>query len=790
MSETGETTALAPSPATWLRFSGAQVSLIKGIVPGFRMLAACLLTVATVFLLFALDHAHGAQAPGKPSISNWDRLYRGLRVHWYAPDSDGGSPIIRYEVQYKATGYANWTNARRTGTARKATITNLLSSTEYQVRVRAVNANGAGPWTDDPADKRSTLGRTQRADPPDVTVLPRNGSLTVSWEPPSFFGGGYASHYNVQYTPYDGSPYTYKDYTVDGSNEITGTSVTITGLENGHDHLVRVRAYNGNVDGNWSVDYHGIPGPFTPKLIVEELVTGLKIPWDIAFTPDGTMLFTQRGGTLGVRLADGRVIKSITAALGDVRASGEGGLMAILVDLSFDTSRRFYTCQTHRSPTEVQVIAWTMSNDYTEATRVADPLVGGIPAGEGRHNGCRLRFGPDGHLWIATGDAAEGGNPQDLSSLGGKILRVNASDGTGVSDNPYTTSTRIYTYGHRNVQGLALRPGTRQMWVVEHGSYRDDEINLLRAGGNYGWDPAPGDDKNAPSYDERVPMTDLEKYPGAVEAKWSSGTRTLATSGGIFLEGEHWGDWEGRLAVAALKNRQLYLFDFDENGEFRIHLSVPELNETHDRLRTPMMGPDGALYVTTSNGIRDMVDKILRVTVASKPGSPAAPTVARRSGSSADLDVSWTAPADDGGDPVNGYQLRYSRDGVSWTTEPGTITGLTKTITGLDGGAEYQVQVRAVNGAGDGDWSQTGNGWTNRAPVVANGIEDVTFPSGSGMRDGSPVRGFHGRRQRQPHHHRHIIERDHRHGVGGRRPLQSDGDSRGPGNRHRHGNGG
>ena len=116
------------------------------------------------------------------------------------------------------------------------------------------------------------------------------------------------------------------------------------------------------------------------------------------------MLFTQRAGVLSSRLTDGTV-QTITADLSDLFASGETGLMGIVVDPRFSSNRRFYTCQGHTGP-EVQVIAWTINADYTAATRVADPLVGGMPASSGRHGGCRLRFGPNGYLWISTGDAA------------------------------------------------------------------------------------------------------------------------------------------------------------------------------------------------------------------------------------------------------------------------------------------------------------------------------------------------------------------------------------------------
>ena len=338
-----------------------------------------------------------------------------------------------------------------------------------------------------------------------------------------------------------------------------------------------------------------------PNLVVSTPVSGLSIPWDLAFTPDGTMLFTQRAGVLSSRLADGTV-GTVDADFAEVLSTGENGLMGIVVDPDFASNRRFYTCQTHVGP-EMQVIAWTIDAAYTIATRVADPLVGDMPTASSRHGGCRLRFGPEGYLWIATGDAATGTVPQDLTSLGGKVLRVDPSTGAGAPTNPFAPS-RVYTYGHRNMQGLALRPGTSQMWSVEHGPAFDDEINLLVAGRNYGWDPVPG-------YNQGVPMTDLVKFPGAIAAQWSSGSTTLATSGGIFLEGAQWGVWEGRLAVATLKDSKLRLFEFTPEGDFVSQVVVSELDGAYGRLRTPMMGPDGALYVTTSNGSGQ--DRILRI---------------------------------------------------------------------------------------------------------------------------------------------------------------------------------
>ncbi len=354
------------------------------------------------------------------------------------------------------------------------------------------------------------------------------------------------------------------------------------------------------------------PSRLIPSLDVEVLADGLSIPWDLAMTGDGTILFTERGGRLSTRSTDGAV-RQVDADMSDLFVSGESGLLGLVLAPDFDQSRRFYTCQAHVGPS-IQVIGWTLSTDATSATRFADPLVEGIPLVTGRHGGCRLRFGPQQQLWVATGDAAQSSAPQDLTSLGGKVLRVDPQTGEGSPGNPFATSDnantrRVYTYGHRNVQGLDRRPGTSQMWSVEHGPSVDDEINLLVAGGNYGWDPGPG-------YNERVPMTDKAKFPDAIDARWSTGSSTLALSGGVFVRGANWGVLNGTFAVAALKAQSLRFFSLDRAGTVvGLDLSA-ELNSTYGRLRTPMFAADGSVLLTTANGSND---KILRITPSGAP---------------------------------------------------------------------------------------------------------------------------------------------------------------------------
>ena len=429
-----------------------------------------------------------------------------------------------------------------------------------------------------------------------------------------------------------------------------------------------------------------------PELTVTEIVTGLSHPWGIDFTPDGTMLFTQRAGVLNARLTDGTV-KRVAADLSDLVVDGFAGLQALAVDPDFSTNRRFYTLQGHAGR-EMQVIAWTIDADYDEATRVVDPLVKGMPIGPGPwHSGGRLLFGPEGYLWIATGDGRVVTGAQDLTSLGGKVLRVDPRTGAGAPGNPFGASSPVYAYGFRNPQGLALRPGTDQMWLVEHGPKHDDEINLLAPGGNYGWDPIP-DDGTLVFYDYSdeagVPMTDLAKFPSARQARWSSGFPTLATSGAVFLDGPQWGEWEGRLAVATLKTKSLRVFEFTEQGDFAGQIVVPELDGSHGRLRTPVLGPDGSLYIATSN--RPGSDRILRV--SANRAATGAPVISGtvEVGESLTAVVSGIADPDGLDDDAFRFQWVRSHFGSNSSDIEGA-TASTYTLVTADFGKTISVRV-------------------------------------------------------------------------------------------------
>ncbi|SDX53584.1 Glucose/arabinose dehydrogenase, beta-propeller fold [Modestobacter sp. DSM 44400] len=360
------------------------------------------------------------------------------------------------------------------------------------------------------------------------------------------------------------------------------------------------------------------PPAGAPGLQVEVVAYGLDHPWDVAQAPDGTLLLDERPGGLTAVLPDGTV-QPVAADFGDLFARGETGLMGLVLDPGFAVNRRFYTCQgvtdggADGGP-GIELVAWAVDAQWTAATRVADPLLGGIPvnAASGRHGGCRLRFDRTGALLVGTGDNAVGSNAQDLGSLAGKVLRIDAATGGPAAGNPFAADagprTRlVLSYGHRNVQGIAVQPGTDAVYTVEQGTGRDDEVNSSVAGGNFGYDP----DGAHGGYDESVPMTDLD-LPGAVPAVWSSGDPTIATSGATFLDGEEWGSYEGLLLVGVQKDTGVLALRIGPDGALVEQFRLPEVEDDYGRIRSPQLGSDGALYLTTDNG--DGEDLLLRVT--------------------------------------------------------------------------------------------------------------------------------------------------------------------------------
>ena len=339
--------------------------------------------------------------------------------------------------------------------------------------------------------------------------------------------------------------------------------------------------------------------PFEPvrTTVVQE---GLEHPWDIAFADDGRMLVTERIGRVRIFAGPEAGAELLhTSAIPDVRAELESGLMGIAVDGS-----SVFVCATRGAADpaswQVQLLRATLRSDGTLSAFAALPV--GPIRGAPRHQGCAVEIDAASDVWLSIGDAnlpAGENAAQDPGALNGKILRVHP-DGTVPADNPLGPDSPVFSFGHRNPQGLAFGPDGLVV-AVEHGTDENDEINLIEPGGNYGYPCFTGMDSVGPITDGCGPAADY------LAPAWESGAPTLATSGITFLAGAAWGDWEGDLVVTTLKEEDLRRFTLADDGSAEEAETL--LDGRFGRLRAAVIGPDGALYLSTANGD----DRIIRV---------------------------------------------------------------------------------------------------------------------------------------------------------------------------------
>jgi glucose/arabinose dehydrogenase len=316
----------------------------------------------------------------------------------------------------------------------------------------------------------------------------------------------------------------------------------------------------------------------------EALVTGLAVPWAIAFLPDGDALVTERDSARLLHVTPFGQVRTVGKVPG-VEPGGEGGLHGVAVGPTFATDHFIYLY--FGTDSDNRVVRFTYTEQGIGSPR---PLVTGIPRG-GIHNGGRLAFGPDGMLYATTGETGDGGLAQDRDSLGGKILRMRP-DGSPAPGNPF--GTRVWTYGHRNVQGVAW-DDARRMFASEFGQNRFDEVNRIVKGRNYGWPDVEGfagDDKR---FTEPL-------------LTWT--TDEASPSGMAFAGGSLW--------VAALRGERLWQVPLSRGGD--AGRPIAHYDGTYGRLRAIARAPDGSLWVSTSNqdgrgSPRNDDDKILVIPV-------------------------------------------------------------------------------------------------------------------------------------------------------------------------------
>jgi glucose/arabinose dehydrogenase len=364
-----------------------------------------------------------------------------------------------------------------------------------------------------------------------------------------------------------------------------------------------------------------VPAP-SPTLQRTVVGTGLANPWDLAFTDDGTLFFTERCRGLSVRRVDGsitRLFGTSGSALvaGDLFCQGQSGMLGVALDPAFASNRFVYVMMASNrstSPRTNRVVRLTLDDQFTAATARVDIVSdiaykdAGTPnGGAGAHSGGRLRFGPDGFLYVTTGDNHDGPLPQHPTRLGGKVLRIDRNGNAAPGNNaPAGFDPRIYGYGFRNVQGLTFRPGSGQPFIAEHGPNHSDEVTALVAGGNGGWDPQNRPSLNCPGgycgyagSATTMPMTDLTRFPNALRPSWQNNGASQGVGPATFLTGTSWKAWSGRLLVGIMGGQRLELLTLDAAG---LSSATERVALPSARYRALVQAPDGALWVATDAG--------------------------------------------------------------------------------------------------------------------------------------------------------------------------------------------
>jgi len=381
----------------------------------------------------------------------------------------------------------------------------------------------------------------------------------------------------------------------------------------------------GNKNGNSAPnDNPGALATNPPTLVRTDLMTGLSNPWDLAFTNDGAVFWTEKCRGLSVQKSDQTVARLFGTTgsflvANDLFCEGQSGMHGVALDPGFATNRFIYIFMASNltaNPRTNRVVRLTVNPTYTGVSNRVD-IITDIPfkhsgnswGGAGSHSGGRIRFGPDGFLYITTGDNHNGTLPQDLNKLGGKVLRVNRDGSAAPGNNtPAGGDPRIYTYGHRNVQGIAFQPGTGKAFIAEHGPNHSDEVTALSAGRNGGWDPKPeagvscadnycGYTSNKPS-GALTPMTDLEKFPQAMKPTWVA-SDSAGMGPNAFLVGTQWKSWNGALLVGIMASQELALIQLAADGSLA---GVTKAALPKARMRSLVQGPDGNLYIATDEG--------------------------------------------------------------------------------------------------------------------------------------------------------------------------------------------
>jgi len=351
-------------------------------------------------------------------------------------------------------------------------------------------------------------------------------------------------------------------------------------------------------------------GSSAGELEIRTVARGLVNPWALAFLPDGTMLVTERPGRMRIVTSEGQVSPPLKG-VPDVWASGQGGLLDVVTDKSFAQNKTIYFCFAERADRSGRTTIARAKlddgkgrlNDVKIIFRQQGPL------SSGNHFGCRIVQADDGNLFVTLGEHfTYRDSAQSLGDHLGKVIRI-APDGSVPSGNPFAgradAKPEIWSYGHRNAQGLAINPASGELWEIEHGPRGGDEVNIIAKGKNYGW-PVVGygiDYSGAKIHDSTAKdgMEQPVKY-------W---VPSIAPSGMAFYTGKLFPKWSGSLFTGALRGAMLVRLTLNGNA---VTAEERLLQNLHERVRDVRQGPDGALWLLTDSS----AGRILRVAPATK----------------------------------------------------------------------------------------------------------------------------------------------------------------------------
>ena len=319
---------------------------------------------------------------------------------------------------------------------------------------------------------------------------------------------------------------------------------------------------------------------------VETAVSGLQVPWSIAWSHDGRMFFTERPGRVRV-VVNGQLRPQPLISVSDVEPSGESGLMSLALHPQFADNHFIYLAYAYKGASQlVRVVRYRETDTGLTDRKI---IIENIPAAQ-FHAGCRLRFGPEGKLYITTGDATERPLAQKLDSLAGKTLRLN-DDGTVPSDNPFggqaNARPEIWTLGHRNAQGMDWQPGTNLMFQTEHGPSGfdgpggGDEVNIVERGKNYGW-----------------PTIHHRETRDGLESPLLEYTPAVAPASGMFYRGNSFPQFKGNFFFGCLRGERIVRVVLDGR---RVVSQEALLQGKYGRIRDVAEGLDGSIYFSTSN---------------------------------------------------------------------------------------------------------------------------------------------------------------------------------------------